>query len=203
MGGYQAGEEERSEHCFRAMQEVSTAGLADVRVRIEPEGGGRDGKSDGILCSYAAQQLIHLHTCHLWSSPGGKGLQRESIFAEHLQCMGLWYPGASTCVFFQPLVVQVGTLCPALAHLSSRNKEPSVCRLAALLCLTLCNLKDCSPPDSSASGILQARILEWVAISSSRGIFLIQGSNPGLLLWQVGSLPSEPPGNNPVLHFLK
>ena len=28
---------------------------------------------------------------------------------------------------------------------------------------------DCSPPGSSAHGILQARILEWVAISSSRG----------------------------------
>ena len=30
---------------------------------------------------------------------------------------------------------------------------------------------DCSPPDSSVHGILQARILEWVAISSSRGSF--------------------------------
>ena len=39
----------------------------------------------------------------------------------------------------------------------------------------------CSPPDSSVLGILQARILEWVAMPSSRGIFLIQGSNPGLL----------------------
>ena len=37
-------------------------------------------------------------------------------------------------------------------------------------CLTLCNLMDCSPPFSSASGIFQAEILEWVAISSSRGI---------------------------------
>jgi len=30
-------------------------------------------------------------------------------------------------------------------------------------------------------GILQARILEWVAMPSSRGIFLTQESNPGLL----------------------
>ena len=35
--------------------------------------------------------------------------------------------------------------------------------------LTLCNPMDCSPPGSSVHGILQARILEWVAISSSRG----------------------------------
>ena len=30
-------------------------------------------------------------------------------------------------------------------------------------CLTLCNSMDCSPPGSSVHGILQARILEWVA----------------------------------------
>ena len=33
-------------------------------------------------------------------------------------------------------------------------------------CLTLCDLIDSSPPGSSVPGILQARILEWVAISS-------------------------------------
>ena len=36
-------------------------------------------------------------------------------------------------------------------------------------------------PDSSAHGILQGRILEWVAISFSRGICSIQGSDLGLL----------------------
>ena len=37
------------------------------------------------------------------------------------------------------------------------------------LCLTLCNPMDCSLPGSSVHGILQARILEWVAISFSTG----------------------------------
>ena len=36
--------------------------------------------------------------------------------------------------------------------------------------LTLCNSMDCSLPGSSVHGISQARILEWVAISSSREI---------------------------------
>ena len=36
-------------------------------------------------------------------------------------------------------------------------------------CLTLCDLMDCSPPGSSVMGILQTRILEWVAMPSSRG----------------------------------
>ena len=39
----------------------------------------------------------------------------------------------------------------------------------AQLCLTLCDRMDCSPPGSFVHGILQARILEWVAISFSRG----------------------------------
>ena len=37
------------------------------------------------------------------------------------------------------------------------------------LCPTLCNSRDCSPASSSVHGILQTRILEWVAMSSSRG----------------------------------
>ena len=41
--------------------------------------------------------------------------------------------------------------------------------LAAQLGPTLCDPMDCSPPGSSVHGILQARILEWVAISFSTG----------------------------------
>jgi len=47
-------------------------------------------------------------------------------------------------------------------------------------------------------GILQARILEWVAIPFSRG-----SSNPGIefrsLVLQADSLPSEPPGKPSIL----
>ena len=65
-------------------------------------------------------------------------------------------------------------------HLRCESSSPSpgplsspggvcVCGLVAQSCPTLCNLMDCSPPGSSVHGILQARILEWVAIPSSRG----------------------------------
>ena len=52
-------------------------------------------------------------------------------------------------------------------------------------CLTLCDPMDCSVPGSSVHGILQARILEWVAVPPYRGSFqfpycLTQG---GLLLF--------------------
>ena len=43
-----------------------------------------------------------------------------------------------------------------------------VLHLASQLSPTLCDLMDCSPPGSSVHGILQARILEWVAMPSSR-----------------------------------
>ena len=54
-------------------------------------------------------------------------------------------------------------------------------KLVTQSCLTLCDPMDCSLLGSSIHGVFQARILEWVAISFSRGIFLTQGSNPGLL----------------------
>ena len=43
--------------------------------------------------------------------------------------------------------------------------------LSVKLCPTLCDPMDCSPPGSSVHGILWARILEWVAISFSRGYY--------------------------------
>ena len=47
--------------------------------------------------------------------------------------------------------------------------QPTTATMSLQLCMTLCNPIDCSPPGSSDHRILQARILEWVAISSSRG----------------------------------
>ena len=44
----------------------------------------------------------------------------------------------------------------------------SVCAKLLQPCPTLCDPMDCSLPGSSAYGILRARILEWVAIPSSR-----------------------------------
>ena len=43
------------------------------------------------------------------------------------------------------------------------------CGLVTKSCLTSCDPMDCSPPGSSVHGISQARILEWVTTSFSRG----------------------------------
>ena len=62
---------------------------------------------------------------------------------------------------------------PPFGSLAQRN-QPSLCSGSARVlviqsCPTLCDPMDCSPPGSSVCGILQARILEWVAMPSSRG----------------------------------
>ena len=42
----------------------------------------------------------------------------------------------------------------------------------------------CDPMDYTVHGILQARILEWIAFTLLQGIFPTQGSNQGLLHWK-------------------
>ena len=49
------------------------------------------------------------------------------------------------------------------------TQNPLSVVLVAQLCRTLCNSIDYSPPGSSVHGILQAKILEWIAIPFSRG----------------------------------
>ena len=58
----------------------------------------------------------------------------------------------------------------------------SVCICPTQSCPTLCSLMDCNPPGSSVHGILQARILEWVAIPFSR-----RSSQPRDQTWVSGS----------------
>ena len=57
--------------------------------------------------------------------------------------------------------------------------------LATQLCMTLCNSMDYSPPGFYIHGILQARILEWIAIRTqglNTGLFQTQGLNTGRFL---------------------
>ena len=60
-------------------------------------------------------------------------------------------PTQPACLAFHPLHIH---------HLRAQSLQS---------CPTLCDPMDCSPPGSSVHGILQVRILEWVAMPSSRG----------------------------------
>ena len=81
-----------------------------------------------------------------------------------------------------------------LNHWTTREalKMPCCAMLSCFSHAWLCDAMDCSPPGFSVHGTLQARILEWVAMSSSR-----RSSWPrdrtcislSLLHWQIGSWP--------------
>ena len=77
------------------------------------------------------------------------------------------------------------------AALAFEGESKSVSR--SVVSDSLCDPKDCNSPGSSVHGILQARILKWVAIPFSRA-----SSRPRDQTWvsalQADSLLSEPPG---------
>ena len=64
------------------------------------------------------------------------------------------------------------------------------------LCPTLCSPMDHSSPGSSVHGVLQARILEWIVISYSRGSSWSRNWThlSYVSCRQAGSLPLAPPG---------
>ena len=87
----------------------------------------------------------------------------RSVFLIRISChktthadgdCGAW-PGWAVSISVLPLIL----LCLLLVH---------ACVLSFQSCLTLCNPMDCSLPGSSIHGFLQARILKWVAMPSSR-----------------------------------
>ena len=77
-------------------------------------------------------------------------------------------PGCHCTVLPSPLALSNHTSIYVTVRFASSGSHAC---LVVQLCLTLCDRLDCSLPGFSAYGILQARILEWVAMASSRGSF--------------------------------
>ena len=67
-------------------------------------------------------------------------------------------------------IIQKETCTPLFIAALFTIAKTCACVLRPQLCPTLCNPIDCSPPGSTVHGIFQARILEWIAISYSKGI---------------------------------
>ena len=95
------------------------------------------------------------------------------------------YEGSGTHTYWDTGGTKEGCLLSfILAKVSAQRRAPSSVRACQgyrvfahelQSCSTLCDPIDCSPPGSSVHGILQARILEWVAMPSSRGFSLPRG----------------------------
>ena len=103
------------------------------------------------------------------------GEKEGVIDCSHLLPVGVWV-GASTLketALYEWGTQETWQWAGAIARALSRKRQGSSLLLqlcvCAQLCLILCDPMGCGPPGSSVHGILQARILEWVAISSSRG----------------------------------
>ena len=61
------------------------------------------------------------------------------------------------------------------------------------LCLSLCDFTDCSPASSSVPGILQIRILEWIAMPCPRAVVLkVWSPTSSINIWKASYCP--PPG---------
>ena len=84
------------------------------------------------------------------------------------QLRPLWQPhGESASASLQSCPLTSSWLCLPSDMLSEWHAQWVTCS-GTQSCPTLCDPMDCSPPSSSVHGILQARILKWVAISFSR-----------------------------------
>ena len=70
------------------------------------------------------------------------------------------------CSFTRRPIISMSLFCEVSSSINTQVHSLIEC--CAQWCLTLCDHMDCSPPGSSVHGILQKRIPEWVAISSSR-----------------------------------
>ena len=81
-----------------------------------------------------------------------------------------------SCCCFAPSFIK----CTSTLSRMSLFCSSCVLCLVIQLCPTLCDPMDCNPPRSCVHGILQARVLEWVAVPFSRGIFPTKGLNPSL-----------------------
>ena len=89
----------------------------------------------------------------------------------HLPLAGLWVRVIGWACFWPVKKVDLLGLVAARNQAAGAGKADSlkVKVKSSQSCPTLCNPTDCSLPGSSVHGIFQARVLEWVAISFSRG----------------------------------
>ena len=113
---------------------------SSLRTRARPE----LGTLSGPTCS------------HLPAAPPGEGGPWEQRLRpphglSRLQALSVMWPRVPHTVWCAPTLKE--------------RKESEVTQS----CPTLCDPMNCNPPGSSVHGILQARVLEWVAISFSRG----------------------------------
>ena len=110
-----------------------------------------------------ASGLVNLLCAWSVTHPDSTGRRHQSCVLSlrlHPMCLFIW-PFLVSILYNQAVVVST--------FLSSVGHSVLCCAKSLQSCPTLCNPRDCSLPGSSVLGILQARILEWDAMPSSKG----------------------------------
>ena len=159
----------------------------------------------GLLSPATGKAVFLLHALLSWSQPN------TSSALKNLEDSLAWHLRPSSSKAAQSLILLRKLLCVSYSHTVSKrfpghwpagksfrelflqvsewvSEWKSLSRVQLFVTLRT------SLPSSSVHGILQARILEWVATALLEGIFPTQGSNLVLLHWQADSLLTEPPG---------
>ena len=120
-----------------------------------------------VLVSF---QIHMLKNRNMWVLGRVWSLQNVRVPPPHLSSLTIWAVGClhhsihlCTAYLISPPQCKLWKIRGALLCWA-----PSCCYLVSQSCLTLGDPTDCSPPGSSVHGISQIRVLEWVAISSSR-----------------------------------
>ena len=127
--------------------------------------GREDSTCHGALIPWATT------TDHVLQSPEATLLIPHATITEiHAPWSPCSTAGEATAMIVRAQQLQSSPCLPQLEKSPHSDEDSAAAAVAAKslqLCPTLCNPIDSSPPGSSVPGILQARILEWVAISFS------------------------------------
>ena len=121
----------------------------------------------------------------LKSSPCFVKVTNLAMQADFLYMLSVSWCEAQGSLLCSFMAVWASLVAQMVKNLPAMQEKVKV--LLTQSCLTLCDPMDCSPPGSSVPGILQARILEWVAMLFSRDLPDLE-LNPHLLCilhWQV------------------
>ena len=111
----------------------------------------------------------HLTSLHLSCCKETEGITNKDLLNStwnSAQCY-IWQLGWEECLGENEYMCMYGKV-PLLFTWNYHNIVNRLCEVTQS-CPTLCDPMDCSLPGTSIHGIIQARILEWVAISFSRG----------------------------------
>ena len=119
-----------------------------------------------VVCTWVCTRVCVRKTQNVIQKAGWQGISVCLDTGENLK----WFPVSTALVSALSVTKWFARETKWFRRQDRKNVHAFGCLLlCAQSCPTLCNPVDCSPPGSSVHGILQARMLEWVAISSSRG----------------------------------